>query len=180
MKILAHKPRRPRKKEHIAIKVDNTWVAMCRHDLREGDRTDKGVWAVREQQHDDRVCMGCDQVSRCSQREPETRELPCTEPGRQVELLERTDGRSLVHATTARKQWAFCKASSRSERGWQTRKGIADEITCSRCLKSLGLYEGHKPAKRSGGNLTHHAMVELWDAWLKWHGERHYSDPRNE
>lgn len=178
MKILAHKPKRPRKKEHVAVQVDDTWAAMCRHDLRDGDRTDKGVWIVREQRREDRICWGCEQRRTWSEKKPETRKLPCTEPDRQVEIIKRGDGKSLVHAIVTKEQRALCKAASRQESGWQTRTGAAREITCMRCLKSLGLYMGHTPAKKSSGKLSHHARRELWDAWYNWVGEYHYSDPR--
>ena len=178
MNVLSHAPKLTRKKEHYAIQVNGERVAMCHHNICEGRPTDKSVWIVRRQQPDDNICMGCEQRLEWSKRQPKVQRLPCTETDKSVEIIEREDGKALVHAITTRRDWAFCKAASRHERGWQTRKGVAGELTCERCLKSLGLYEGYVPTRKSAGKVSHHAMQELWDAWYRWNGEYHSSDPR--
>jgi len=179
MKVITHEPKTNRRSEHYAVQDAETWHALCAPYPAAGDRTHNGEWTVRDEQPGDHICWHCQaKLKRQNAPPPEPRQLPCTEPERKVELMERTDGKSLVHATTVRKQWAFCKAASRTEQDWQTRTGTAGEITCERCLKSLGLYEGHTPAKKSSGKLSHHARRELWDSWHKWTGEYHYSDPR--
>jgi len=180
MKVITHEPKTNRRSEHYAIQYGEIWHALCAQYPAAGDRTSKGEWVMREEQPGDTICWHCHtKQERQNVPPPEPRKLPCTEPGRKIELIVHLDGWGLVHYNAhSNLQRAYTACGFAGCGDWAVRLGTAGELTCKRCLKSLGLYEGHTSAKRSDGRVSAHRAQKVLDDWYRLTGEYHYSDPR--
>ncbi len=158
MLVLAKKPRDPRASEHYVAKTDGVRHALCSSSCypHEGARLKGGAkWTVRESQPDDVICKRCQRKSL-----PLPCQLVCTNPSEPISILERADGKSLVHARDERDAWCLCHAASWYDIGWTRREGVAGEVTCERCLKSLGLHRGTQAKE-------HALVIEQLKRWTR-------------
>jgi len=161
MKVLAHEPPRSRKSEHYVREADGVLVALCQRRLREGGRTDKGVWTVRDKQDRDCICWTCDGMQKRLDGPPEPKpSVPCKEPNKAVVLWVRRvpDQRALAHSCpnqdSLKSHCGVVNPESDPERWWSV-SGKASEIACVSCMRAEGLYPDwppykHRDLKRQG------------------------------
>lgn len=181
MKVIAHEPKTNRRSEHYAIQDGEAWRSLCAPYPAAGDKTHNGKWTVRDKKTGDWMCRSCQaKLKRQNAPPPEPRKLPCTEPERKVELIVHLDGWGLVHYNAHYNLQIAHTACGFAGRGdWTVRPGAAGEITCERCLKSLGLYKGHTPSRRSDGKVSARRAQKVLDDFYKFTGQYHSSDPRS-
>lgn len=147
MKVLVHEPETTSRACHYAVWHNDNWTALCDWRLGKGDTTYSGEWVVREQKESDYICLNCIHYKERSDRKPKVRALPCTDPDRPLRVLVFEDSGMRVHIIDAGSKKSVCGMVSRHSPGWAQRGGMAGEVTCERCLKTAGLYEGHTPYK---------------------------------
>lgn len=175
---------------HLLAETGDVTHALCgknTHYPREGERVVKrrAVWQVRKFTEHDWICLNCERVQQVLDCPPVA--LPCTNPEAPVVLWVRGDGKrdTLIHSCGIQESvHSRCgvKNTIYYSGRWKSKAGRARDITCQRCLKAEGWYEGHPRHEHETRQQQAEAKAvniqTLFNDWLAFTGEYHRTDPR--